>query len=288
MKSFGMVGKLTTGAAAVAVACVGVFAAAPAATAASTTTATADARAGISQQPFVIQPQINYGGSAEAQVGDTLSIPVAISNLSTTDFETVVWQTANSDKRGESGRLAAGQTIKVNVPYTVTAEDLANGQVEREIIVQGTAKSVRTQQSLWVGGVQVHALASPATLKASANGKYVVAEHEGAGSLIANRVKAGPCEQFTISYNSDNTVSLKAGANGKFVTAEDGGARALIANRTAVGPWEKFYLIRNADSTFSLQSVANGEYVTAEDGGASALIANRTAIGPWEKFTFTF
>jgi len=289
MTSFGMVRKLTTGAAAVAVACVGVFAAAPAATAAPTTTAAASTTASQAQVPYasleVEQPLApDASRTRPSWVGERVPIVILVNNVGNQAFDRIEVTYADSSKDSRGALAVGGHQYYYGAEHVVTAEDLARGYFTDDLYVRGYIGGTYTEKSIRVAEF-VSAPSGPATLKASANGKYVVAEHEGAGSLIANRSAVGLWEQFTVLYNNDNTVSLQAGANGKWVTAEDAGASALIANRTAIGPWEKFSLIRNADHTVSLKSVANGKYVTAEDGGASALIANRTAIGPWEKFT---
>ena len=122
------------------------------------------------------------------------------------------------------------------------------------------------------------------SLRAHANGKYVDAAGNGAGSLIADSTSIGRNEMFDLFASPGGAISLRAHANGQFVCAENAGAAPLIANRGAAGPWETFDLINNADGTVSFRARDNGQIVTAENAGASALIANRTAVGPWEEF----
>jgi len=122
------------------------------------------------------------------------------------------------------------------------------------------------------------------SLRAHANGKYVDAPGNGAGSLIADSTAIGKNQMFDLFASPGGAISLRAHANGQFVTAESAGAAPLIANRGSAGPWETFDLINNADGSVSFRARDNGQIVTAENAGASALIANRTAVGPWEEF----
>jgi len=293
MNNFSLARQIVTGAAAVAVASVGVFASAPAATAAP---AAVSAQSGTGADERQTYAYLDARQSIAAdrnrpttvQVGDEIRTLIEIQNIGNRAFDSIAVTREGSDYKVTRPAVGVDGFALLEVRYTVTAEDLARGYAGHYYWVHGYIGGQEITKKTFRAGEYVAAPSKPATLNAVANGKFVAAEHEGAGSLIANRGQAGLWEQFTISYNTDDTVSLKAGANGKYVTAEDGGASPLIANRSAVGPWEKFTLVRNADKTFSLKSVANGKYVTAEDGGASALIANRSAIGPWEKFTFSF
>lgn len=122
-----------------------------------------------------------------------------------------------------------------------------------------------------------------ASLRATANARYVTADRSGAAPLIANRGSVGAWEQFAVVDAGSGTVALLALVNGMYVTAETAGAKPLIANRTAVGPWERFRLVNNSDGTVSLLATINNKYVTA-DAGTQPLIAGATTIGAAEKF----
>ncbi len=125
----------------------------------------------------------------------------------------------------------------------------------------------------------------PFGLLASANGRYVTAEHSGSSALIANRTAMNTWERFDLIDAGGGYVALRSHANGRLVTAEQAGSSPLIANRSLIGEWEKFTMVVNADGTVSFQAKANGRYVTAEHAGSSPLIANRTVIGVWERFS---
>jgi hypothetical protein len=126
--------------------------------------------------------------------------------------------------------------------------------------------------------------ATPISLRAHANSKYVTADNAGASPLIANRTTIGPWETFDEIALGNGNIALQAHVNDEYVTADNAGTSPLIANRTTIGPWETFLLIHNTDGSISLKAQANGDYVTADNAGTSPLIANRTAIGPWEEF----
>ncbi|HEY5880011.1 MAG TPA: hypothetical protein VIU11_13955 [Nakamurella sp.] len=136
------------------------------------------------------------------------------------------------------------------------------------------------------GGQDLGRCAEPLTisLRAQANGRYVVAENGGASSLIANRTAIGSWERYDLLMLGGTRVALRAHANGAFVCAENAGASSLIANRGAVGLWETFTLVSNVDSSVSLRAAVNNRLVAAESAGGAPLIANRTVIGQWEKF----
>lgn len=119
-------------------------------------------------------------------------------------------------------------------------------------------------------------------LRSCANGKYVMADQNGASFLIAIADNIGEWEKFEINKLEDNSYSLK-GVNGKYVRAENAGQTPLISNSPWVGDWEKFKIIKQDDETYALQGV-NGKYVRAENSGQEPLIANSPHVETWEKF----
>jgi subtilisin family serine protease len=124
-------------------------------------------------------------------------------------------------------------------------------------------------------------------LQSLANNKVVNADPSGNARLIANRLAAGPWEEFDVIDAGGGFVALRAHSNGKYVTADGAGSLPLINNRAAIGAWEMFKIVLTpgpSGPTISLLAGVNGKYVTAENAGSQPLIANRTAIGTWEKF----
>jgi hypothetical protein len=175
---------------------------------------------------------------------------------------------------GATYRLAGGDPAVVKAGAAVSVTGYAAGTVSS--CGQGTGFRVQSAVP-----------ATPVSLRARVNNKFVTAEEAGAKALIANRdTVGGSWEVFDKFDLGDDHIALRARVNGKYVTAESAGAAALIANRDTVGgTWEKFLLVRNADGSVSLKAVVNGMYVTAENAGAAALIANRPTVGgSWERF----
>jgi hypothetical protein len=80
-------------------------------------------------------------------------------------------------------------------------------------------------------------------LRAHANGKFVTADLNHGGVLIANRTAVQAWEKFNIGETPDGFDRLLANANGKIVTADYNNGGTLTANRTVVGSWEEFLII---------------------------------------------
>ena len=136
-----------------------------------------------------------------------------------------------------------------------------------------------------LAGLLLPAVASAATIKASANNTFVSAENAGASFLVANRATASTWETFDIVSNSDGTTSIRAQANGRFVTTDLANGGRLIASQTAIGTNEKFRMVNQANGTVSFQALSNNQWVSADLNIAGVLIANRGAASTWEQFT---
>ncbi|HEY0988518.1 MAG TPA: sialidase [Kofleriaceae bacterium] len=138
-----------------------------------------------------------------------------------------------------------------------------------------------------LAGLLLPAVASAATIKASANNTFVSAENAGASFLVANRATASTWETFDIVSNSDGTTSIRATVNGRFVTTDLANGGRLIASQTAIGTNEKFRMVTQANGTVSFQALSNNQWVSADLNIAGVLIANRGAASTWEQFTVT-
>ncbi len=137
------------------------------------------------------------------------------------------------------------------------------------------------------GLLLVPAIASAATIQASANNMFVSAENAGASFLVANRAAASTWEDFQVVSNADGTTSLQATINGRFVTTDLANGGRLIASQTAIGNNEKFRMVTQANGTVAFQAVSNNQWVSADLNIAGVLIANRAAPSTWEQFTVT-
>ena len=124
-------------------------------------------------------------------------------------------------------------------------------------------------------------------LQAEINGRYVAADLNREGRLIADRTRARGWERFAVTDGGDAdpaTVAFRANANGRYVTAAPGAA--LASRAEAVGDAERFVWEPNDDGTVCLRSVGTGAYVVAESAGREPLRADRPACREWERFAW--
>ncbi|MGN9812402.1 S8 family serine peptidase [Micromonospora sp. BQ11] len=149
-----------------------------------------------------------------------------------------------------------------------------------------------------IGTTEKFDLEAPPTvvsIKAHANGKYVMADGAGTKPLIARATAVGAWEKFEMVRDPYYATGFRALINGKFVMADGAGTRSLIARGVALGNWESFYVHDNlADGSVKLVAWVDEEAVTAERAGSLPLIANRRVdwnnydtlgLGLWESFT---
>jgi hypothetical protein len=132
------------------------------------------------------------------------------------------------------------------------------------------------------------------TIKSKTLDRYVCAENEGNGQLVANRNDPAYWETFYLIDLGGGQVALKSQTNGKYICADNlikgpDGYPELIANRSISTPdqWETFDLISNSDGSVSFKAHTNGLYVCADkliNGDTAPLAASRSTIGEWEKF----
>ena len=133
-------------------------------------------------------------------------------------------------------------------------------------------------------------------IKSKLTGKYVCAELNNDGILIANRIEAHEWERFSANiYFDENTnekiVYFRADINNKYVCAESQGNEPLVANRDWVLQWEQFVLTINTppeEVTFSFQSRVNGKYVRVRSVEDPVLEATSDTIGDAETFYMDF
>jgi beta-glucanase (GH16 family) len=146
-------------------------------------------------------------------------------------------------------------------------------------------------RTLAVALIAVPAAAAPVGqtvwLRAVANGRYVSADVNQGGALLANRTAVSGWETFVVVDAGSPYVALRANANGRYVAADLNQAGALIANRTAIGDWERFEWL-SVSGGIALRARANARYVAADlNRGANApLVADRTGVSAWETFAW--
>jgi hypothetical protein len=82
------------------------------------------------------------------------------------------------------------------------------------------------------------------------NGRFIVAEDGGGGSVGADRKSPSSWEKFVIQktggsgqnqIRNRDKITLQAN-NGKYVVAERGGGESVLANRDAASSWENFII----------------------------------------------
>lgn len=113
--------------------------------------------------------------------------------------------------------------------------------------------------------------------------KFVSADRDKSGQLLADRDASGEWERFVVVDLGSGTVALRS-TNGKYVNAPEDKTQPLAADRDAIGPWETFR-VQMVDSTQLALVAWHGGFVSADRDRGGALVANRTQIGEWEKFT---
>jgi hypothetical protein len=140
---------------------------------------------------------------------------------------------------------------------------------------------------------------SGVTFKTVLGQRFVGAQNNGGGAVIATATAAQAWETFAIDdvnggvLESGDTIFIRAG-NGRYFQAVNGGGSTLnaaSANRLA---WESFRVvkatgtgaIKNGD-VVGLQTVTTGNWVSAENGGGGAVFAYGAALGTWEQLTIS-
>ena len=127
---------------------------------------------------------------------------------------------------------------------------------------------------------QVNSLGSTRIALHAHNQKYVSADLNRGGNLVADRNQIDAWETFEL-INVDNKVAFLA-ANGKYVSADLNQGGILIADRDQINAWETFELI-NVDNKIAFLA-ANGKYVAADLNQGGILVADRNQIDDWETF----
>jgi hypothetical protein len=143
------------------------------------------------------------------------------------------------------------------------------------------ARFVRSDTAIEISDVAPAAYATVA-LKA-ANDRFVSAEREKRGELIARAEKIDPWEKFGLIRLRDCRISLRANANGQFVTAEIDRACELVANRPVILGWESFEILPQPNGDVAFRAF-NGGFVGARLDSIGEITASAPAIREWELF----
>lgn len=133
------------------------------------------------------------------------------------------------------------------------------------------------------------------TFKTQLQNKYLGAQNNGGGAVLAVATQAQAWEQFTLidrnggSLQSGDLVHVKAG-NGQYFQAANGGGSTLNAASNNELDWETFRVVKengggtiNNGDLVGLQTITSGRWISAENGGGGSVFAYGPAYGPWEK-----
>ncbi|MDJ0719619.1 MAG: ETX/MTX2 family pore-forming toxin [Prochloraceae cyanobacterium] len=116
----------------------------------------------------------------------------------------------------------------------------------------------------------------------AANGKYVSADFNQGGQLVANRDRLDEWETFELIEANLSKVGLRA-ANSEYVSADFNQGGKLVANRNQLDDWEIFELIELGHKKIGMKA-ANEKYVSADFNQGGQLVANREHLDEWEIF----
>lgn len=125
--------------------------------------------------------------------------------------------------------------------------------------------------------------------------RYVGAQNNGGGAVIATATVAQAWETFSVedinggSLVSGDSVFIRAG-NGQYFQAVNGGGSTLNAASNNKLGWETFKVVRqNGAGTVNNGDIvgfqtSNGAWISAQNGGGGTVYAYGAAFGSWERF----
>ncbi len=144
-----------------------------------------------------------------------------------------------------------------------------------------------SSEELVLGGV---------TLKTVLAGRFVGAQNNGGGNVIASATAAQAWETFSLddtnggTLSSGDPVTIRTGG-GQYFKAQNGGGSTLSATATTPLGWETFKIVKVA-GTGAIKNgdvvgfqTQNGKWITAANGGGSTVAASGAALSTWEQFT---
>lgn len=133
------------------------------------------------------------------------------------------------------------------------------------------------------------------TLRTNSSNRYVGAQNNGGGAVVATATTAQAWETFTLddinggALVSGDTVRIRAG-NGQFFQALNGGGSSLNAASANQQDWETFRVVKASGSGAILNNdvvglqTFNGSWISAQNGGGGSVFAYGAALGNWEQF----
>jgi chitinase len=140
---------------------------------------------------------------------------------------------------------------------------------------------------------------SGVSFKTVLGSRYVGAQNNGGGAVIATATTAQAWEKFSIddinggALESGDSIFISAGTGQYFQAANGGGSTLNAASSNRLG-WETFRIVKQSGSgaiangdIVGLQTVTTGHWVSAENGGGGTVFAYGAALGPWEQLTIS-
>ena len=183
--------------------------------------------------------------------------------------------------RAASGLVSGGRTDGVEV-FTVPAREARYVRVVGRGNTENAWNSVTEARAYGDAGSAVPVPGQTVWLRSRATGRYVAADLNRDGDLVADRSAVGRWEQFDVVGNGDGTVSLRARANGRLVATFNDRPR-LRAEGKNVGPEDTYRFVTLGGGAVALEAAGRGVFVTVNDGGQLVATEAR-ADGPRERF----
>jgi chitinase len=142
-------------------------------------------------------------------------------------------------------------------------------------------------------------LTSGVSFKTVKGGRFVGAQNNGGGAVIATATTVQAWESFSLddinggSLESGDTVFIQAGTGQYFQAANGGGSTLNAASSNRQG-WETFRIVKKSGTgtivngdIVGLQTTTTGNWVSAENGGGGTVYAYGGALGDWEQLTIS-
>lgn len=147
--------------------------------------------------------------------------------------------------------------------------------------------------------VQAPLVTSGVSFKTVLGSRYVGAQNNGGGAVIATATVAQAWETFSLddinggTLQSGDQIFITAG-NGQYFQAANGGGSTLNAASNNRQGWETFRIVKKTGTgtivngdIVGLQTVTTGNWVSAENGGGGTVYAYGAALGDWEGLTIS-
>jgi hypothetical protein len=219
------------------------------------------------------------------------------------------WETFKLVKQSGSGPIVNGDIVGLRCAAGawVSAQDGGGGPV----FAYGGA--LGSWEQLKLSGLPAVSVAPPPTptptpngsdpstisgvsFRTSLGGKYLGAQNDGGGGVVATAGVAQAWETFSLidinggALQSGDGVFIQAG-NGQYFQALNGGGSTLNAGSDNRRGWETFTLVKQSGSgavvsgdIVGLQT-SSGSWISAENGGGGAAYAYGGALGSWEQMS---